>query len=416
MYTEKDFNRAKELLIQNRQEGILNFLNKINEERKEKLIKQILNLDFKKLNDLYKTTKEKPQILDKKIEHIRYVDEAKITKENRKIYIDLGEEVIKNNQYAVVTMAGGQGTRLGHKGPKGTFKIDVEPEAKYLFQILSENLEKENKKYNVVLPWYIMTSTENNEETIKFFEEHKYFGYPKEKVKFFVQGNLPLIFTNGDLVIDKDYSIKEAADGNGCIYKAMRESGIIEEMKQNNIKWIFIGAVDNVLLNMVDPVLIGLTIFEKNQVASKSIAKNSPKEKVGVFCKANGVPSVIEYSELPEDMAKQIDEEGELLFGEAHIMCNLFSIEALDKISKVNLPYHVANKKTNYMNEEEEFVEVVEPNAYKFEAFIFDAFNLFDNISILRGKREENFAPVKNKSGNDSPKTAVNLYNEYHKK
>ena len=416
MYTEKDFNRAKELLIQNRQEGILNFLNKINEERKEKLIKQILNLDFKKLNDLYKTTKEKPQILDKKIEHIRYVDEAKITKENRKIYIDLGEEVIKNNQYAVVTMAGGQGTRLGHKGPKGTFKIDVEPEAKYLFQILSENLEKANKKYNVVLPWYIMTSTENNKETIKFFEEHKYFGYPKEKVKFFVQGNLPLIFTNGDLVIDKDYSIKEAADGNGCIYKAMRESGIIEEMKQNNIKWIFIGAVDNVLLNMVDPVLIGLTIFEKNQVASKSIAKNSPKEKVGVFCKANGVPSVIEYSELPEDMAKQIDEEGELLFGEAHIMCNLFSIEALDKISKVNLPYHVANKKTNYMNEEEEFVEVVEPNAYKFEAFIFDAFNLFDNISILRGKREENFAPVKNKSGNDSPKTAVNLYNEYHKK
>ena len=416
MYTEKDFNRAKELLIQNRQEGILNFLNKINEERKEKLIKQILNLDFKKLNDLYKTTKEKPQILDKKIEHIRYVDEAKITKENRKIYIDLGEEVIKNNQYAVVTMAGGQGTRLGHKGPKGTFKIDVEPEAKYLFQILSENLEKANKKYNVVLPWYIMTSTENNKETIKFFEEHKYFGYPKEKVKFFVQGNLPLIFTNGDLVIDIDYSIKEAADGNGCIYKAMRESGIIEEMKQNNIKWIFIGAVDNVLLNMVDPVLIGLTIFEKNQVASKSIAKNSPKEKVGVFCKANGVPSVIEYSELPEDMAKQIDEEGELLFGEAHIMCNLFSIEALDKISKVNLPYHVANKKTNYMNEEEEFVEVVEPNAYKFEAFIFDAFNLFDNISILRGKREENFAPVKNKSGNDSPKTAVNLYNEYHKK
>ena len=114
-------------------------------------------------------------------------------------------------------------------------------------------------------------------------------------------------------------------------------------------------------------------------------------------------------------MAEQVDENGELLYGEAHIMCNLFSLEALEKISKINLPYHVANKKTNYMNENGEFIEVTEPNAYKFEAFIFDAFNYFDEISILRGKREEDFAPVKNKEGNDSPETAAKLYNNYWK-
>ena len=113
-------------------------------------------------------------------------------------------------------------------------------------------------------------------------------------------------------------------------------------------------------------------------------------------------------------MAELRDEDGELLYGEAHIMCNLFSIDALEKISKQNLPYHVADKKTNYMNENGEFVEVTEPNAYKFEAFIFDAFNYFDNISILRGKRECDFAPVKNKIGNDSPETARELYNKYH--
>ncbi|MGN1327724.1 MAG: UTP--glucose-1-phosphate uridylyltransferase, partial [Clostridia bacterium] len=173
------------------------------------------------------------------------------------------------------------------------------------------------------------------------------------------------------------------------------------------------GAVDNALLNMVDPILVGLTISENHQAASKSIPKNSPKERVGVFCMANGVPSVIEYSELPEDMAAQTDEEGELLYGEAHIMCNLFSIEALEKIAKINLPYHVAHKKTNFMNENDEFVEVTEPNAYKFEAFIFDAFNFFDEISILRGKREEDFAPVKNAEGIDSPYTAKELYNNY---
>lgn len=413
MYTEQELAQAKTILKENKQENILKFLENIEDNKKEKLIKQILDLDFEQLKKLYEETKTEPEILEKKIEHIGYVDEYKLTEEKKNRYTALGEEVIKNNQYAVVTMAGGQGTRLGHKGPKGTFKIDVKPEPKYLFQILAENLEIANKKYNITLPWYIMTSTENNKETVNFFEEHGYFGYPKESVKFFMQGNLPLLLKNGDLIIDKDYTIKEAADGNGCIYRAMAKSGVLDEMKQNNIKWIFIGSVDNVLLNMVDPILIGLTIEEGHEAASKSVAKANPKERVGVFCKANGVPSVIEYSELPEEMAEQIDEDGELLFGEAHIMCNLFSIEALEKVSKIHLPYHVAFKKSNYMNENGEFIEVEEPNAYKFEAFIFDAFNFFDDISILRGKRERDFAPVKNKSGNDSPDTAKELYNNY---
>lgn len=416
MYTKNELAQAEELLKENNQTNILNTLNQIDESKKEKLIKQILNLNFEQLKRLYQETKEKPEILDKKLEHIKYVDKYKLSEDKKSLYTKIGEDIIRNNKYAVVTMAGGQGTRLGHKGPKGTFKIDVRPEPKFLFQILAENLEAANKKYNVTLPWYIMTSTENNKETVEFFEEHNYFGYPKDHIKFFIQGNLPLLFTNGQLVLDKDYSIKEAADGNGCIYKAMREDKILEDMENRNVEWAFIGSVDNVLLNMVDPILIGLTIEEKHEVASKSIAKKDPSERVGVFCKANGVPSVIEYSELPKEMAELRDEDGELLYGEAHIMCNLFSIKALEKISKIDLPYHVANKKTNYMNEKGEFVEVTEPNAYKFEAFIFDAFNFFDDMSILRGRREEDFAPVKNKEGNDSPNTAKELYNNYWRK
>lgn len=416
MYTKNELAQAEELLKENNQTNILNTLNQIDESKKEKLIKQILNLNFEQLKRLYQETKEKPEILDKKLENIKYVDKYKLSEDKKSLYTKIGEDIIRNNKYAVVTMAGGQGTRLGHKGPKGTFKIDVRPEPKFLFQILAENLEAANKKYNVTLPWYIMTSTENNKETVEFFEEHNYFGYPKDHIKFFIQGNLPLLFTNGQLVLDKDYSIKEAADGNGCIYKAMREDKILEDMENRNVEWAFIGSVDNVLLNMVDPILIGLTIEEKHEVASKSIAKKDPSERVGVFCKANGVPSVIEYSELPKEMAELRDKDGELLYGEAHIMCNLFSIKALEKISKIDLPYHVANKKTNYMNEKGEFVEVTEPNAYKFEAFIFDAFNFFDDMSILRGRREEDFAPVKNKEGNDSPDTAKELYNNYWRK
>lgn len=415
MYTEQELAQAKEILKENKQASILKFLEKLDDSKKEKLVKQILNLNFKQLSELYEETKIKPEILEKKIEHIEYVDEYKLSEEKRNEYTNIGEEIIKNNQYAVVTMAGGQGTRLGHKGPKGTFKIDVEPEPKYLFQILAENLQMANEKYNVTLPWYIMTSTENNKETVSFFEKHEYFGYPKEDVKFFMQRNLPLLLTNGALILDENYNIKEGADGNGCIYSAMADDGVLDDMKKRNIKWAFIGAVDNVLLNMVDPILLGLTIDEKHEVASKSVAKASPKEKVGVFCMANGVPSVIEYSELPEKIAEERDEEGELLFGEAHIMCNLFSIEALEKVSKENLPYHVAFKKADYMDENGNFVEALEENAYKFEAFIFDAFNFFDDISILRGKREADFAPVKNKTGNDSAETAKELYNNYWK-
>lgn len=416
MYTKQELEKARKLLEENKQRSILKFLDKLDDNKKEKLVKQILKLNFEQLKELYEETKIKPEILEKKIEHIKYVDEYKLSEEEKNKYISIGEEIIRSNQYAVVTMAGGQGTRLGHKGPKGTFKIDVKPEPKYLFQIIAENLHIANEKYSVVLPWYIMTSTENNEETISFFEKNDYFGYPKQDVKFFTQRNLPLVLASGDLILDENYNIKEAADGNGCIYSAMAADGVLDDMKKRNIKWAFIGAVDNVLLNMVDPILLGLTIYEKHEAASKSVAKASPKEKVGVFCIANGVPSVIEYSELPEEMAEKRDEEGELLFGEAHIMCNLFSIEALEKVSKVNLPYHVAFKKSDYINENGELIKVSKPNAYKFEAFIFDAFNFFDSISILRGRREIDFAPVKSKVGNDSAETAKKLYNKYWEK
>lgn len=406
--------QAINILEKNNQLQVAKLIKVLNKEKQEKLVNQVLSIDFEQLNNLYHKATQKPEILEKKIEYIKYVDKNKLSEEELNLYKSEGEKIIKNNQYAVVTMAGGQGTRLGHKGPKGSFLLNVKPQPKYLFQILAEGLIKANQKYNVTLPWYIMTSTENNDETIKFFEDNNYFGYDKNYIKFFEQGNLPLILENGKLVIDKDYSIKLASDGNGSIYKAMRKNGILDDMRKKGVKWIFIGAVDNALLNMVDPVLVGLTIVQGNETASKSIAKKDPTEKVGAFCKANGVPAVIEYSELPKEMAQLRDENGELLYGEAHIMCNLFTLDAIEKVSMQDLEYHVANKKTGYMDENNNFVEVTEPNAYKFEAFIFDAFNYFNSISVLRGKREEDFAPVKNKEGNDSPETAIKLYNDYH--
>ena len=406
-----------EILKANNQEHLLNYLKMANENGKKELIKEIENINFDELKELYKISKkDKEKALESQlIEHIKFVDKYKMNEDDFNKYKEAGENIIKNGEYAVVTMAGGQGTRLGHNGPKGTFLLDIKPKPKYLFEILTDSIKRANEKYGVILNWYIMTSTENDEKTEEFFKEHNYFDYPKNKIKFFKQGNLPLISEEGKLLVDENLHIKYAADGNGCIYKSMRLDGVLDDMKQKGIKWVFIGAVDNALLNMVDPILLGLTVCDGNQIGSKSVVKRSPEEPVGVFCKRNGKPGVIEYTELPTEMAHEVDEEGELLFGESHIMCNLYSFEALEKISKERLPYHSAHKKAPYMNEKGEFIKVKEPNAYKYEAFIFDGFAYFDNISVLRGRRNEDFAPVKNAEGPDSPATAVELYNNYWK-
>ena len=410
MIKEED---AINLLNSYNQTHIVNLLKKLDEVKKQELLEQIEKIDFAQIMELYDNTKKEIEIKENKIESIGYLDKAKLTKEQKDEFDKLGEKIIKNGEYAVVTMAGGQGTRLGHNGPKGTFKLDVYGKGKYLFEILVDNLKEANQKYNTVIPWYIMTSIENNKETVEFLEKHKYFGYPKENVIIFTQSELPLVDVNGKLLISKDLKIKEASDGNGGTYSSLRASGSLANMKERGIKWVFIGGVDNVLLKMADVTLLGMAIKKNVQIASKSVVKANPHEKVGVFCKMNGHPKVIEYAELPEKMAEEVDEDGELKYGESHIMCNLYTIDAIEKASKEVLMYHSAFKKNSYIDEDGKEVVPTEPNSYKFESFIFDAFEFFDDIAILRGKREDNFAPVKNREGVDSPKTAKELYEKF---
>ncbi len=301
---------------------------------------------------------------------------------------------------------GDNGTRLGHNGPKGTFMVEIQPKRKSLFEILADTLKKANADYQVSIPWYIMVSKENKEDTIQFFEKQEYFGYKKEKVVFFEQGEMPLIGEDKQFLLTKQGKIQMASDGNGSIYFAMKEKGILEDMKQKGIEWVFIGAVDNILLKMIEPLLLGLTITQNHEIASKTILKANAQEKVGVFCRKNGKPSVMEYTELPQELAEEKNEKQEFVYGDSHIMCNLFSLSALEKIAQKTLPYHIAYKKS----------KETEENYYKLEQFIFDSFPFFEEITLLRGKREEDFAPIKNAVGIDSPETAIVLYQEYQKR
>ncbi|MCI8759921.1 MAG: UDPGP type 1 family protein [Clostridia bacterium] len=305
---------------------------------------------------------------------------------------------------------------FGHNGPKGTYDIGLDSH-KSLFELLCDSLKEEGKKYGVTIPWFIMTSRENNEETVEFFEKHKYFGYQKDKnIFFFIQGELPMVDTEGKILIGENGLIKQAADGHGGIYESLVKSGMTKKMKEMGKEWVFIGGVDNCLVKMVDPVLMGIAIDKKVTVACKSAVKANPQEKVGVFCKRNGKPNVVEYSEITEEMAEETDENGELLYGESHLLCNLFSVEAVERMGANPLPYHVAYKKASYLAENGEVVIPNSPNAYKFEAFLFDAFGEVDDMAILRVKREEEFAPVKNadSAGVDCPKTARELYKKFY--
>ena len=383
----------EEKLKKYNQEQIIVEIEKMDKEEQEKIAKQIEEIDFDEVQKLYKLTKENHVTNNGKIEPINYIDLEKISEEEKEEAKKIGENIIKKNEFAVVTMAGGQGTRLGWKGPKGTYKLDIGEKEKYIFEILTENLMKAKELYEILPYWYIMTSKQNYKETVTFLEEHNFFGYEKDKIKFFMQGELPMLTEDGKIVIEEN-KIKTGSNGNGGVYVAMKNQNIINDMKSKNVKWVYICGVDNIMVNPISPIFIGETIKNNMQIASKSVAKAYPEEKVGVFCKRNNKPSTVEYIELSEEMKEKRNENGDLAYGEANIISHLLSIEAIEKVTNYELQYHIAKKN----------------GLYKFETFIFDAFENFDDMLVMRVKREDEFAPIKNKEGIDSPETAKEIY------
>lgn len=409
----KTFEEMKEYLEKENAEYLLRFYDELSEKERDELFEQIEHIDFELMKKLYES-RNVPPIKNKKIESTYYEVLEKIPQEERKKYYSRGEELLKNNRVAVCQMAGGQGTRLGYKGPKGTFLVDLK-EPKTIFEIFADKLKESCKKYNVNIPWYIMTSRENNDETIKFFEQHDYFEYGKENIRFFVQMELPLLDYDGNFIFANKSKIFMAANGNGGIYEALHRENILKEMEEKQIDYLAIGNVDNILMDMLEPTFIGMMDLKNKKLAVKTVTKISPEERVGVICKMDGKPGVVEYTEISEDMANMRDEYGNLKFGEAYFGFVMFKREMLNKIVK-DLDYRPARKKNSYIDKNGNNIISDEPNTYKFEMFIFDGFEMADDMLALSVKREENFAPIKNKEGVDSPATAIELYNNYYKK
>lgn len=396
---------VKEQLKKYNQEHLLRFYDVLNEEEKEHLINQINTIDFDLMDRLfYEIGQEK---LKGKIEPIT-------SHSKKEEYKQVGIEVIKSGKYAALTMAGGQGTRLGFCGPKGTYFIEYGIN-KYLFEVHIDRLKNIYNLYGVYIPWFIMTSAENNDDTIKFFEENNYFNYPKDKINFFVQEELPMLDTNGKILMDSKSSIKMAANGHGGVFSALKNSGMLDKMEKESIEWIFIGGIDNILTPFDNEYFLGFAKTENLMGASYVVPKAYPEEKVGVFCKIDDRVDVIEYIEMTPEMNNMRDEDGNLLYGATHTLVNLFNIEAIKIATQNNLKYLAAFKKINCIDENGDMIIPEKENAYKFETFLFGLFPLLERAGVLSGVRKEIFAPIKNASGVDSPETAAKLYLDYYK-
>ena len=406
---------AKDVLKKYNQEHLLNFYDELDSNEKDYLLRQICDIDFQQIFDLYEASKTDEVIPKSEITPLPYFNKQEFSKQEIDQYTNIGESYIKDGNFAVVTMAGGQGTRLGFKGPKGCFELETNP-PKSLFEIQCDALKIANEKYGVTIPWYIMTSDYNDVATKNFFEKHNYFGYPKDDIYFFEQELLPLINIEENLMLEELYKIKEASNGNGNVFEALKKANLIKDMKNRNIKWVFFCGIDNVTLDIVDPLFLGLTISNSCEVASKTLRKKDINAKDWVFVRKYGKPAIIPSSYLSDIMKVKKEPNGHDSFREINMLAHIFSISALETVSEKTLPYHRAFKKNTFVNEEGMKQVPESPNTFKFETFIFDAFSYFDDIVLLRVKEEDEFAPIKDFNGNHNPEVAQYLYEKKLKK
>lgn len=408
--------KAKEILKNYNQEHLLCLYDELSEEEKILLINQILKINFYKILNLYNNSMNDNTSSTQVISPLYHYEKNTFSKADIDYYTRIGERELSKKTFAVVTMAGGQGTRLGYKGPKGTYMLDLKPEKKSLFEIMCDDIKLHNKKYNIIIPWYIMTSEDNDKLTKDFFRENNYFGYPRDEIFFFPQDKLPLVNVEGKLILQEPYLIKEASNGNGNVFFSMKKNDIILKMKENGIKWISFGGIDNVLLKNVDPFFLGLTIEKKEKIASKSVFKKGALEKTAVYCRKDGKPSILYYEEIDLDISEQKDENGVYLYRESNMLSHLMHIDAVEYVSNKELPYHRAYKKNAFVNFEGMKQVPDKPNTFKFENFIFDAFSYFDNMLLLRVDENEEFAPIKDFTGIYNPDTAIAKYEKWLKK
>lgn len=338
-------------------------------------------------------------------------DEEKERAESAK---QIGEQVIGEGRIGAFVVAGGQGTRLGFDGPKGMFPIGSVTN-KTLFQLHAEKILAANRKYNVNIPWYIMTSETNDEATQQYFQQNNYLGLDEKDVFFFKQRMVPALDENGKLVLDRKDHLFMSPNGHGGSLLALMESGAVSDMEKRGITQLSYFQVDNVLIKIIDPVFIGYHVQAQAEMSSKMAMKTGPDEKVGVFGRIDGVLKVIEYSDMEQSDMTATNPDGSLKYGAGSIAIHLIDIDFVKQevADGFRLPYHRAHKKIPILNADGKTITPDAPNGYKFETFVFDALSDTTSSIIMEVIRKDEFSPVKNLTGVDSAESAKRDLSNY---
>ena len=385
-------------------EHLLQFEKELSNQEKENLHKQIESLDFSYLNELNSQQGNNKA----NITPIKAMTIAEIKKQKAE-FEKVGLEILSKQKVGVLLLAGGMGTRLGSDKPKGMFNIGKTKDV-FIFQRLIENTLNVVKQCGKPIPFFIMTSEKNNEDTIRFFEEKNYFGYDKNYIRFFVQEMAPCVDLNGNILLEEKGRVATSPNGNGGWFNSLLNNEKAKQMLVDfDIEWLNVFAVDNVLQQIADPTFIGATVSGNYQIGSKVIRKVDPFEKVGVMCNKNGKPSIVEYIDLTDEMALQTDENNERVYNFGVILNYLFKVDLLYKIKDKKLPIHIVTKKVEHIDKFGNLIKPETPNAHKFEMLCVDMIEFADNCLPFEVERHKEFAPIKNKTGVDSVESAQAL-------
>lgn len=409
--TKRIVKNIEKLLKKHNQSHLFAFWGQLDESQRNNLLGQIQELDLAKIDGWVANFVKKPisTEISTELAPARSYGPAPADAEQKRKYVKavkLGKELISAGKVAAMVVAGGQATRLGFDGPKGNFPVSP-LKNKTLFQIFAESITAVSEKYQTACPWYIMTSPLNYTETTEIFRSNNYYGLNQSDVFIFQQGTMPNFGFDGKILLTDKADIACSPDGHGGSIKALYKSGAIDDMKKRGVEFLSYWQVDNPLVNIIDPLFIGLHALDEAEMSSKALIKAGPREKVGNFCMADGKVTVIEYSDFSDELAERQNPDGSLAFQLGSIAIHIISVSFVEKLNtgELSLPLHRAVKRIPHIDEAGGAVEPTEPNGVKLETFIFDAIPMASKSVILETRRSEEFAPTKNATGVDSVET-----------
>ncbi len=403
------------------QEHVLRFWDQLSDEGRQRLARQIEQLDLAQLDAILRceqVSEDWAALAQRACGPPAFRLDREDERISRQQARQRGEQELRTGCLGVVIVAGGQGTRLGFDAPKGLFPIGPVSEAS-LFQILVEKVVALGRRYGVRVPLYVMTSPATHRATVDFFADHDCFGLPGESVRIFSQGTMPAVDarTHRLLLAEKD-SLALSPDGHGGLVAALVRSGALEDMQRRGLKHLFYMQVDNPLVEVGEPTFLGYHILSGSELSTQVKAKTDPEEKVGNVVSVDGHVRIIEYSDLPAEAACRCDARGELELWAGNIAVHLFDVDFLNRVADdpESLPFHLARKKVPYLDEQGRRVEPSEPNAIKFERFIFDLLPMAQQAIVVEVDPRRVFAPLKNApgSGQWSPETVRQQMIELH--